>query len=101
MTAYLIVRAEVTEPDRGSFETWYQTEHLPEAKQAFQAKAAMRGWSDDDASVHVAMYEFENVELARAVIVSDEMKAFIAEFDRKWQGRVRRTREILSSAQMI
>ena len=41
MSAYLVVRAVVPEAVRRDFDTWYRTEHLPDAVKAF---AARRGW---------------------------------------------------------
>ena len=38
MTAYLVVRAVVADPeDRAAFDHWYRTEHLPDALKAFNA----------------------------------------------------------------
>jgi hypothetical protein len=99
MTAYLIVRAEVQEADRAAFETWYQNEHLPDAIKAFQALSARRGWSDVTPGVHVALYEFPTLAAARAIMGSDAIKGLIAEFDRVWQSRVVRTREVIDIVQ--
>ncbi len=101
MTAWLIVRAEVAEADREAFDRWYETEHLPQALAAFRALSASRGWSDVTPGVHLAFYEFAEVARARAVLVSDEMKAMVAEFDRTWQDRVRRTREVVEIRQQL
>ena len=101
MTAYLIVRAEVAEADREAFDHWYETEHLPEAKTLFKAEAAFRGWSDVTPGIHIAFYAFANLEEARAISDSDEIKAMIQAFDRTWQGRVQRTREIVEVKQTL
>lgn len=101
MTAFLIVRAIVPPADRGAFEHWYETEHLPDAKAAFRAVSAQRGWSDIDAGVHFALYEFADLPAARAIADSDEIRGMIAEFDRVWQGRVERTREVIEVRQKI
>ncbi|MEM7044703.1 MAG: hypothetical protein AAF543_17985 [Pseudomonadota bacterium] len=101
MTAYLIVRADVAEADRDAFDHWYETEHLPDAKNAFRANAASRGWSDGTPGIHIAIYEFSDLASARAVISSDEIKALIAEFDRVWQGRIPRTREVVGITQTV
>lgn len=101
MTAYLIVRAEVAEADRDAFDHWYETEHLPDAKAAFQARSAYRGWSDVTPGVHIAVYEFPDLAHARAIADSEEIKALIAEFDRVWQDRVQRTREIIEVKQTL
>lgn len=101
MSAYLIVRAEVPEADREAFERWYEAEHLPDAKKAFQAISARRGWSDVTPGVHMALYEFPDLERVRQVIASDAIKDLIAEFDRVWQSRVTRTREVVGISQIL
>ncbi|MEM7056242.1 MAG: hypothetical protein AAF557_01510 [Pseudomonadota bacterium] len=101
MTAYLIVRAEVPEADRDGFEAWYQTEHLPDAKAAFACLSARRGWSDVSPGIHIAIYEFTDLDTARAVTSSPAIAVLITEFDRVWQGRVTRTREVVSISQTL
>ena len=99
MTAYLIVRAEVAEGDRDAFDRWYAEEHLPDAKAAFNAQKAFRGWSDDGA--HLAFYRFADLAAAREATSSDAIAELIAEFDRVWQDRVTRTRRIVDVAQAL
>ncbi|NQV61898.1 MAG: hypothetical protein HQ502_19685 [Alphaproteobacteria bacterium] len=101
MTAYLIVRAEVDPSVKSQFDTWYQNEHLPDALKAFHAVTAKRGWSSVDPNVHVAFYEFPDLEAANTLINSDIMKGFIKEFDRHWAGKVVRTRELVAFSQKI
>jgi hypothetical protein len=102
MTAYLVVRAVVADAaDRAAFDHWYRTEHLPDAVKAFKPESAMRGWSSTDPSVHTAFYRFGSVEAVQAIGGSDAIKALIAEFDRCWDGRVVRTRDILSIADEV
>lgn len=101
MSALFIVRAEVDPSVRDAFDRWYRDEHLPDALKAFKAKRAWRGWSDMDASVHYAFYEFEDLARARAIPGSSEIKALIAEFDRAWGDKVKRTREIVDTVQAI
>lgn len=101
MSAYLIVRAVVPAPDRDKFDHWYETEHLPDALRDFKALSAKRGWSSIDPTVHWAMYEFPDVETANAVATSDVIKALVAEFDRQWQDRVKRTREVVEIVQTL
>ena len=99
MPAYLVVRAVVADPaDRTAFDHWYRTEHLPDALKAFKAKAAMRGWSTADPSVHAAYYRFDTLADVQAISDSAEIRALIAEFDRVWDTRVVRTRDILPIA---
>jgi len=101
MTAYLIVRAEVSEPDRAGFDRWYETEHLPQARAAFEALSAFRGWSDVTPGIHLAFYEFPDTARAHAVLASAGMKAMVAEFDRHWGARVPRTREVVEITQRV
>lgn len=101
MTAYLIVRAEVTPAVKTQFDAWYQNEHLPDALKAFNAISAKRGWSDVEDNVHLAFYEFPNLEAAKTLVNSDIMKGFIAEFDQHWAGTVTRTRELVEFSQVI
>jgi len=101
MTALLIVRATVPETDRAAFDKWYADEHLPDAKGAFKATKACRGWCEEDPSLHIAIYEFPDVAQAKAIASSDQIETLIAEFDRVWQQRVTRTREVVEIKQAI
>ena len=101
MTALFIVRATVSEADRNAFDIWYENDHLPEAKVAFKASRAWRGWSDDDPGVHFAWYEFPDLASAKRITDSDELKAMVVEFDRVWQQRVVRSREIVEVKQTV
>ena len=101
MAAYLIVRAVVPKPDRAKFDQWYQDVHLPEALAVFDAVSAWRGWNHDDPSVHFAFYEFPSLAKATAIIDSEAMKNMRADFDRNWQDRISRSREIVEIAQNI
>jgi len=95
-TSYLVVRAVVADPaDRKRFDHWYETEHLPDAVAAFRARRGWRCWSRTDPAVHVAFYEFASVDEVEALAGSPALGALIAEFDRVWGTRVRRSREIL------
>jgi hypothetical protein len=101
-TALLMVRAELADAaDRPAFDRWYQSEHLPDAVRVFQAVGAWRCWSETDPSVHYAFYQFADVEAAQAVLRSDGMRGLIAEFDRAWGARVRRSRDILHQVQSL
>ena len=79
----------------------YQNEHLPDAVNAFSAAGAWRGWSDVDDDVHLAFYEFADLAEVNRVMASDALKQMIGEFDRHWQGKVTRTREVVESIQAI
>ncbi len=101
MTAFLIVRAKVDPTVRDAFDTWYQEKHLPEAVEAFAAAGASRGWSETEDNVHIAFYEFANLSEVKRVAESDALKRMIGEFNRCWQDKVTRSREILELTQEI
>ena len=101
MTAFLIVRAEVDPASRDAFDAWYRDEHLPDAVEAFGAAGAWRGWSDVNDNVHIAFYEFADLADVNRVMASDALRRMIGEFDRHWQGKVTRTREVVESVQSI
>ena len=101
MTVYLIVRAVVPEAHRKSFDDWYQREHLPDAHREFKVLSAQRGWSSVDSGVHLAIYEFPDMAAADAVLKTQIIKDFVAEFDRHWAGKVERTRELVEIKQKI
>jgi hypothetical protein len=102
VTACFIVRAQIVDATvKNAFDRWYQNEHLPEALAAFNARRAWRGWSEVDANVHFAFYEFDDVAAARAISDSDALKGLAVEFDRMWGDRVTRSREIVDAVQTI
>lgn len=102
MQAYLIVRAEVAPEDRDAFDHWYETEHLPDAYAAFKSLRAQRGWVEDNPGLHVAIYAFPDLARAQAIANgSPQITALIAEFDRVWGTRVRRTREVVGVVQSL
>ena len=100
--AYFIVRAEVPDAgDRAAFDRWYAEEHLPDAVKAFGAERGWRGWSRTDPSVHFAFYQFADPARLDAIQGSDALKGLIAEFDRAWGTRVRRSREMVEVVQAV
>ena len=104
MTAFLIIRSTVPEEHREAFDHWYETEHLPDALKAFKPVSARRGWSDSEPGIHVAMIEVDTLERARATVggdIPEAIRGMIAEYDRVWQGRVTRTRELVGISQRL
>ena len=100
MTTSFIVRAEVVDPSaRDAFDQWYQDEHLPDALRAFGARRAWRGWSEVEKNVHYAFYEFDDLATVQSLPGSPELTALIAEFDRLWDGKVIRSRDIVQNIQ--
>jgi hypothetical protein len=102
MTAFFVVRAQVLDSAiRNDFDRWYRDEHLPDALKAFRARRAWRGWSDLDASVHYAWYEFVDLASARAIVGSEALKLLVAEFERTWGDKVARSREFVELVQTL
>lgn len=100
--SYFMVRAKLIDAaDRPRFDHWYKTAHLPDAVAAFQAQRGWRCWSRTDPTVHFAFYEFATAAGAEAVVGSPALQAMAAEFDRVWDDRVSRTREILELAREV
>ena len=100
MTAWFMVRAQVADASmKEAFERWYRDEHLPDALKAFKARRAWRGWSDVDACVHYAWYEFEDSASANAIVGSAELKRLVADFDRAWGDQVARSRDFIAIVQ--
>jgi hypothetical protein len=101
MTAHLIVRSTVPEAEnRVPFDRWYE-QHLHEAAAAFGGISAWRSWSKTDPSVHYAMYEFHDLGAAEAVLKSEDVMRFTAEFDSIWGTRASRTRELVATKQRV
>ena len=100
MTCYLIVKSDTTLVDKKEFENWYANEHLSEAKKAFRAKSAKRGWIKNT-NFHLAIYEFENNKDAEKIINSKNLEILIKKFDQKWVNKVHRTRELIELIQII
>ena len=102
MTACFLVRAQVLDAAiKKDFDRWYQEEHLTDALKAFGAQRAWRGWSEVDASVHYAVYEFDAIARVRAIPGSEALKKLVAEFDRAWGDKVSRSRDVIEWNQQI
>ena len=100
MTCYLIVKSDTSLIDKKEFENWYANEHLSEAKKAFMAKNAKRGWINNT-NFHLAIYEFKNNKDAEKAINSKNLEILIKKFDQKWKNKVKRTRELTELIQII
>ena len=100
MKAILIVRAEVNLGKRDQFDRWYEDEHLPEALIAFGAERAERGWDVSDPNVHVAIYYFHDAMEAQKKVTA-ALPILVAEFDRHWDGYVKRARTFITQSQEI
>ena len=62
---------------------------------------AWRAWSDVEDGIHLAFYEFGDLESAHKLLNSDLMKEFIKEFDKHWLGKVTRTRDVFEVRQTL
>ena len=100
MTCFLIVKSDTTLIDKKEFEIWYANEHLSEAKKAFKAKSAKRGWIKNT-NFHLAIYEFKNNRDAENAMNSTNLEILIKKFDQKWENNVHRTRELTELVQII
>ena len=100
MSAYLIVKSDTSQIDSKDFDYWYENEHLYEAKKKFMAKNAKRGWVQNS-NFHFAIYEFENIKKAKNAMDSKKLQSLIKKFDKKWDFKVTRTRELVSLTQII
>ena len=97
MSVFLVVKAIVPENIVNDFDTWYENYHLQEAHSAFKSISAFRGWVNSNQ--HHAFYEFKDLDVANKLLKSKELNCMIKEFDRKWDGKVTRTRDILNVVQ--
>jgi hypothetical protein len=97
--AYFVVRATVTDAaKRKAFDTWYQTEHMPDAAKSFGVKKAWRFWSLADPSIHQATYQFDDEASLDRAMKSEDLKRLVADINRDWPD-VTRTRETFVLAQ--
>lgn len=101
MAAMLQVTATVSNELKMDFDHWYETEHLPDAKEAFKVETAFRGWDTVDPTKHHAFYMFHSIEQAQEVLGGEALKALIVEFDRVWQNKVLRQRSIIKITQRL
>ena len=62
---------------------------------------SISAWSDVEDGIHLAFYEFQDLNAAHNLLSSDLMKEFIKEFDRHWAGKVKRTRDVFGVKQLI
>lgn len=96
--AVFVVRAVVAEADRAAFDHWYRTDHLPLALARFAADRGWRGWSKTEPGVHYAFYEFADPARLDAILDGPIIKELVADFDKAWGSKVKRTREVLEIA---
>ena len=100
MTAYIVVRSDTSKVSKNKFNIWYEEEHLDEALNAFNAMGAKRGWINDS-KIHLAIYKFKNIILAKKALKSKALDNLIKKFDNRWNNKVFRTRELIETIQEI
>jgi hypothetical protein len=100
MTAYIIVRSDTSKVSKSEFNIWYEEEHLVEALNAFNAMGAKRGWINNS-KIHLAIYKFKNIMLAKKALKSKILENLIKNFDDRWNKKVFRTRELIETIQEI
>ena len=89
--AFFIVRAVVAEKLRDRFDRWYSNDHLPWAFRIFKCEKAWRFWSEAEAGVHYAAYQFPDMVALEAALAREEFKELVADFNRAWPDGVTRT----------
>jgi hypothetical protein len=94
--SFFIVRAVVAEPLRAKFELWYTADHLPLALKVFECEKAWRFWSEVEAGVHYAVYQFADKARLDVALATDGFKEMVADFNRSWPDGVTRTRDIVT-----
>ena len=100
MTSYIIVTSDTSKVSKSEFNNWYEEEHLVEALNAFNAMGAKRGWINDS-KIHLAIYQFKNIMLAKKALKSKILENLIKKFDDRWNNKVFRTRELIETIQEI
>ena len=100
MTAYIIVTSDTSKVSKSEFNNWYEEEHLVEALNAFNAMGAKRGWINNS-KIHLAIYKFKNIMLAKKALKSKILENLIKNFDDRWNKKVFRTIELIETIQEI
>ena len=100
MTAYIIVTSDTSKVSKSEFNNWYEEEHLVEALNAFNAMVEKRGWINNS-KIHLAIYKFKNIMLAKKALKSKILENLIKNFDDRWNKKVFRTRELIETIQEI
>ena len=93
MVAYILVRAEVQATLQRLLINGMKLNTYQQHWNFNEAVSAWRGWSDVEEGVFYVR-EFDNLSDANALLNSQTMKEFIAEFNRNWDGKVKRSREV-------
>ena len=91
-----LVRAVVAPGLRDKFDAWYSADHLPWAIRVFKCDKAWRFWSEVEAGVHYAVYQFVDKGSCDAALASNEFKQLVADFNRAFPEGVTRTRDVVT-----
>ncbi|MBO0763600.1 MAG: DUF4286 family protein [Hyphomicrobiaceae bacterium] len=89
-----VVRASVTKDKEDAFNTWYNTEHVPQVLQYNGAVSARRYKQilGEDKLEYMAVYEFASEAVFRRFMASDHLKTLISEYDAHFGGVSERAR---------
>ena len=99
--SFFLVRAVVEERLRDQFERWYTQDHLPFALDVFKCEKAWRFWSEVEAGVHYAVYQFTDKGALDAALASEGFKGMVADFNASWPEGVTRTRDIVTLVEEV
>ena len=82
--ALFVVRATITKEKEAAFNTWYNSEHVPQVLQYNGAVSGKRykRLTDGDTYQYMAVYEFASEEVFQNFLKSDHLKALRAEYDK-------------------
>jgi antibiotic biosynthesis monooxygenase (ABM) superfamily enzyme len=89
-----VVRATITKEQEAAFNTWYNTEHVPQVLQFNGAVSARRYKKilGDDKFQYMAVYEFANEDAFQRFRNSDHLKALVKDYDASFGGASERER---------
>jgi LPS sulfotransferase NodH len=91
----VIVRSEVHPDKMDGFEDWYRQDHLPQVVAELGAQRARRFRSVDDGRVHVAVYEFDDIDACCDRLAAGALGRLVDEYDRVWARHATRLRDVL------
>jgi len=97
---WFLVRANVPdEKDRGPFDHWYATDHLPWAIKCFRLTTRLGLLEPQRSGSSLRLLRVRGCRPGQALIGSERIKPLIADFDRVWGDGVARRREVLEIVQ--
>ena len=81
-----VVRATITKEKEAAFNTWYDTEHVPQVLRYNGAVSGRRykRLTGDDKYDYMAVYEFASEAVLQQFLASDSLKELRAEYNRNF-----------------